>query len=275
MTYASLLVHLQPGRSNTPLLLAAARFADRFAAHVIGIAACQPLLVVSGDGTVCGDVFTDDQRQIERDLEGSHAEFRQHLAGHGKSLEWRSRITLAPIGTCLAAESRSADLVMTGRVPADGLDLSRLADPGALTLEAGRPVFIVAPDAPPMAFDHALVGWKDTRECRRATADALPLLAQTARVTVVEIAPIDEIDAARSRVEDVVAWLIRHRVPAESRVEVAQGQDVDRLYRIVDESAVDFVVAGAYGHSRLREWVLGGVTRDLLLGGSRSVLVSH
>lgn len=94
-------------------------------------------------------------------------------------------------------------------------------------------------------------------------------------MTVVEIAPVDEIDAARARVEDVGAWLIRHGVPAESRVEVARGQDVDRLYRIVDESAVDFVVAGAYGHSRLREWVLGGVTRDLLLGGTRSVLVSH
>jgi nucleotide-binding universal stress UspA family protein len=275
MTYATLLVHLQSGQSNTSLLTVAGQFADRFKAHVIGIAACQPMMIVSGDGTICGDVFADDQRQITTALEAAQSEFREALRDRSTWLEWRSEITIAAPASYLSVHARSADLIMTGSVPADTFDLSRIANPGSLVMEAGRPVFIVPPDAQPMRFGAALIGWKDTRECRRATADALPLLKQTERVTVLEVAAIDDLDAAQARVEDVVHWLERHGVMADCRVARASGQDVDQLHAAADESDVDFIVAGAYGHGRLREWVLGGVTRDLLLECRRGVLVSH
>ncbi len=275
MTYSTLLVHLQSGQSNTSLLTAAAQFADRFKAHVIGIAACQPMMVVSGDGTICGDVFADDQRQITADLDTAQAEFRGSLNGHGTSLEWRSEITIEAPARFLALHARSADLIMTGSMPADTFNLSRAANSGSLVMEAGRPVFIAPTEALPMRFEGALVAWKDTRECRRATADALPLLQQTSRVTVLEIVAIDDFDAAHVRVRDVAAWLQRHGVMADGQVERATGSDVHQLHAAADERDADVIVAGAYGHSRLREWVIGGVTRDLLLECRRGVLVSH
>jgi nucleotide-binding universal stress UspA family protein len=275
MTYKTLLVHLEPGQGNGPLLSAAGQFAERFAAHVIGIAATQPMIVVAGDGLVCGDVYADDQRQATVDFGAAEAEFRQALQGRGAGLEWRSELTIVPPIAYLSAHARSADLIMTGSMSPGAFALSHAADPGSLVMEAGRPVFIVPSHARPLQWQGALIGWKDTRECRRATADALPLLKQTAHVTVLEIAAIDDLDAARVRVDDVVTWLARHGVTASARIEPSTGNDGQRLQAAADDANADVIVAGAYGHSRLREWVIGGVTRDLLLEGRRGVMVSH
>ncbi len=275
MTYATLLIHLQPGQRNTPLLAAARLFVDRFKAHVIGIAACQPLIVVSGDGTVCGDVFADDQRQIGLELAGAKAEFHEAMEGIGTSVEWRSEITLEVPTAYITHQARSADLIMTGSVPTDAFDLARAVDPGSLVMEAGRPVFIVPADSRPTELERVLIAWKDTPECRRATSDALPLLKKVGRATVLEIAPVDDLDAALVRVLDVVAWLKRHGVVARGRVERSHGKDLDELRKAAEDDDADVIVAGAYGHSRLREWATGGMTRDLLLECQRGVLVSH
>ena len=275
MTYATLLIHLQAGESNTPLLTVAAQFADRFKAHVIGIAACQPMLMVGADGMMCGDVFAEDQRRISTALAAAEAEFRDTLNGRGTWLEWRSEVTIAAPADYLAVQARGADLVLTGSVPADTFDLSHAANSGSLVMEAGRPVFIVPLNAQPMRFEGALIAWQDTRECRRATAEAVPLLKQTGRVTILEVAAVDDLDAAQSRVKDVAAWLERHGVLADARVERSTGSDVNQIHAAADDVDADVIVAGAYGHSRLREWVVGGVTRDLLLDCRRGVLVSH
>ena len=275
MTYASLLVHVQAGQSNSGLLSAALLFAERFQSHVIGIAACQPMMVVSGDGTVCGDVYAGDQRQITADLEAAQSEFHEAFHGRSTSLEWRSQITIAALSHYLSMEARSADLIMVGSMQADTFNLSRANNPGALVLQAGRPVYVTPSHAKPMGFERALIGWNDTTECRRAAADALPLLKATGHVTVLEIATTEELDAARARGGDVVTWLGRHGIPATSRVERSEGHDVQQLYGAARTERADFIVAGAYGHSRLREWVVGGVTRDLLLGCEHGVLMSH
>lgn len=275
MTYASLLVHLQSGVPNTALLAVAGQIAERFHACAIGIAACRPMVVVSGDGYVCGDVFADDQVRIAADLEAAESEFRSALAGRAATLEWRSEITTATLADYLATEARSADLILTTAVPADAFDLARAGSPGSLVLQAGRPVVVVPADAKALRFEGALIGWKDTRESRRAVVDALPLLGEVDDVVVLEIAALDELDAACRRVNDVVTWLGRHGVAATGRVERADGNDTTMLQRATDDVGADLIVAGAYGHSRLREWVLGGVSRDLLVGAAHCVLVSH
>ncbi|MEO8938399.1 MAG: universal stress protein [Burkholderiaceae bacterium] len=275
MSYATLLVHLQSGESNTALLTIAGQLAERFGAHVIGIAACQPMMIVGGDGYVCGDVFEADERKITEDLAAAQAEFHEALHHKGRSLEWRSTVVIAPLADYLAVEARSADLVVTGSKPTSTVNLARAADPAMLIMQAGRPVLIVPSKAEPIRFGHAVIGWRDTRECRRAVCDAVPMLVEMAQVTVVEIAAVDELDAAQVRVSDVVAWLERHGVMASCRVERSNGNDVGALQAMIDEVGTDVVVAGAYGHGRLREWALGGVTRDLLLDASRCVMVSH
>ena len=127
-----------------------------------------------------------------------------------------------------------------------------------------------------LAADHVVVGWKDTREARRAVQDALPFLHEAKRVTIMEICEKDEMDIARQHVDDVVLYLARHRIKAERRVEIqAHGSGADQIIALAEDEGADLLVTGAYGHSRLNEWVFGGMTRDLLTSSPICCLMSH
>ena len=275
MGYATLMVHMELGRPNTGLLKVTAELAERFHAGVVGIAARQPLQMVVGEGYVSGDVYQQDHNEFIKEQKAAEAEFRAELQGHVEFLEWRSAEMYAYLAEYLANEARCADLVLTGVATGDLFDASRAVNTGELIMQTGRPVLIVPTTASTLKLDHVLVGWKDTRETRRAVSDALPLLKQATRVNVVEIAVEEELPAAKAHVEDVAAWLQRHGVRAEGSVLRSTGDDPTALYAFGQDKGTDIVVAGAYGHNRLREWVLGGVTRNLLLSANRCSLVSH
>ena len=138
---------------------------------------------------------------------------------------------------------------------------------------AGRPVLVVPDGAATAKFETVMVAWTDTRECRRAISDALPMLHAADRVVIAEVA-IDAIDA-RAPIDDAAAWLARHGVDADKIVARMKGTSIDTHAAVADEVEADLVVAGAYGHSRIREWAFGGVTRDLLLRDRRCTLLSH
>lgn len=120
-------------------------------------------------------------------------------------------------------------------------------------------------------------GWKDTREARRAVYDALPFLHEAKRVTIVEISEKDQMGAARHQVDDVVSYLARHRIRAEARIEAQlPGSTVaDQITGLAVDEGADLLVTGAYGHSRLNEWVFGGMTHDLLTSSPICCLMSH
>lgn len=185
-------------------------------------------------------------------------------------------MTFNPVSDYVAREARSADLLMTGVDRHSSMfDTAHHADIGDLVMRVGRPVLIVPTSAHGTSLDRVLVGWKDTRETRRAIVDALPLLKKAAFVAVAEIAQESEMDSARARLAQVVEWLKRHGIVAEPIASVSGGEDAVHLDRLAREQKADVIVAGAYGHNRLREWILGGVTRDLLLRANGCSLVSH
>ena len=276
MTYKTLMLHLDLGRPNAGLLSIVGDLAAKFRASVIGIAACQPLQLAYGDGYVSGDVIEQDQVEIQKEVADAEREYRSALQAHAGNLIWRSNVTMEPLSDYIAREARSADLVITGvDIGASLFDTSKHMNVSDLVMRVGRPVLIVPADTDVLKLESVVVAWKDTREARRATLDALPLLKVAAHVTVVEIAATDGLAAARRRLTDVVAWLERHGVIAEPLAVAAIGDDADQLARFVQEHQVDVLVAGAYGHSRLREWVLGGVTHDLLMSAACCSRVSH
>jgi nucleotide-binding universal stress UspA family protein len=275
MSYATLMVHMELGRPNTGLLSVTAELAERFHAGVVGIAARQPLQLVYGDGYVSGDLYQQDRDEIIKELTAAEAEFRAALEGRVAFVEWRSTQMYTYLAGYFADEARCADLILTGVGTGDFLDASRAVNTGEVIMQTGRPVLIVPTTATTLKLEHMLVGWKDTRETRRAVSDALPLLKLAARVSVVEIAAEEDVAAANLHVRDVTSWLRRHDIPAEGSALLSTGDDATALYAIGQDKGIDVVVAGAYGHSRLREWVLGGVTRDLLLSANRCSLVSH
>ena len=274
MSYANLMVNLELGRSNSELLHVAVDLADRFQARVIGIATCQPMQVDFGDSYVSGDLFEADRDEIRRDIDAAEAQFRSAFAARPAIIEWRSATTFEALSDYLARAARSADLIITGLATSESA-ATRRVDIGDLVLQAGRPLLIVPSAATPPKLQRVLVAWKDTRETRRSVFDALPLLKLADQVMVVEIATDDDLAEARARLDEVVGWLKQHGVVAQSQACLASGDDTSRLKQIADDQGADVLVAGAYGHSRVREWIFGGVTHDLLLRGNCCALVSH
>ncbi len=267
----TLMVHLQLGRANTNLLQSAAELARRLGADVMGTAVGQPLR-----NYISGAVVEQDRRELENEMKGAEAEFHAVFRGNVENLAWRPLVTFAPLAGCLAHQARCADLIITG-VDRDRtvFDASRSADIGDLVMRAGRPVLIVPATAGRPRFERVLVAWKDTRESRRAALDALPLLRKASHVMVCEIVPEAEMDAAHARLEDVVDWLTCDGIMAQHIVLSATGDDAVCLDAMASDQAAGVIVAGAYGHSRLREWAFGGVTKSLLLRATRCSFVSR
>lgn len=275
MNYSSLMVNLELGHLNTGLLQVASDMADLFHADVIGIATCQPMQMTYDAAYVATDFFEQARDQINQNMRETEAEFRQAMQTHAQSLEWRSCVMTGSPADYVANEARSADLLITGVGAINTTDAPRNVDTGSLIMQLGRPVLMVPIAIEKLRMDQVMIAWKDSRESRRAVLDALPLLKMAAQVSVVALFGKDEKPLMRKSLDDVVNWLKKHGVIAESIEAAADEHDARQLDAIANTHGISIIVAGAYGHSRLREWALGGVTRDLLLNGTHCAFVSH
>ena len=278
-TPASLMVCLTAGTPDDARLMLVADLAARLkATKVIGISARQPVQIYGSPEMYVPPAFVNwDLEQIDKELKATEQHFRSVLEGKVATLEWRSTVvTYGSIADYVAEQMRAADLLISAPQESGPLlDRSRYVNVADLVLRAGRPVLVVASTEDKLDLQNVLVGWKDTREARRAVEDALPLLKLADRVTAVEIADTEDLADAQSRTEDVVGWLAKHGVSASARAVAGADEEAGQLGKIAKELDTGLVVGGAYGHTRLREWVLGGITRELLLRPTRCSLVSH
>lgn len=280
MNHPTLLIHLECGEADRGLLAVAGALAQALGAHALGIAARTPLQQpYYGDGLISGgfptELYESARKEGERELAEGQALFRSALEGRARSVEWRSEGLVSSISAYVVAEARGADLILTSGAAEHLLGSNRRAALDDLVLQAGRPVVVVPASVQTLAWERVLVAWKDRREARRAVLDALPLLSRAKQVTVLELAPGDGLPAARARVGEVSRWLRQHDIAAEPLALLSSGDDALRIGAIAKEQDAGLIVAGAYGHSRLREWVLGGVTRELLQPNGRCSQLSH
>ncbi|HUZ91733.1 MAG TPA: universal stress protein [Methylocella sp.] len=271
MSYTTLMVccDLNPIHDNR--LHITASLAERFEAKVIGIAAQAeiiPLTLAEGDAFTNVDMWEQNQAKIAQRLQLVEERFREVFKGRAKQIEWRSEVG-EPV-SFIAKESRAADLVIAGKSTDD-----TSLDPADLVMQTGRPLLMIPNGIEALKAERILVAWKDTREARRAIYDALPLLRRCQNAIVAEIDEDHKPAAANQRVEDVAAWLVGHGVKATARSEPLQNSAAAQLDGLADAEGLDLIVAGAYGHGRFREWVFGGVTRDLLTQTSRCHLLAH
>jgi nucleotide-binding universal stress UspA family protein len=263
MSYVSIMVQEDLEAKADARLAIAAELAKRFNARLTGIAACVVEPPAYGQGSLAVAIVNQLRPQTEKQMKEAADRFRAAAQGHARELEWRQ--AFAPPTKYVAQEARSADLIVTGAVRnRNYLDPLTDLDPAALILQAGRPVIVVPPEPNRLSGKHVVVAWKDTREARRAVCDALPLLQAAEDVTIVEIADRATLSIARTAAEDVVAWLNQHGVCAGANPIVSANESFDALEAVLEQNAADLVIAGAYGHSRVSEWVFGGFTRDLL-----------
>lgn len=273
MSYAVLMAYVDANSKPEQRVRLAASLADKFNATLIGVSALAihpPFFV---EGVALRQASAADIMEMTAKLADKGDWFRGIVGADRKRLEWRPVLDY-PIDT-LAREARGADLVVIGQLRVPGDDLDSL-DPAEALLKIGRPALIVPDGVSSLRAEHVVIGWKDTREARRAVQDALPFLHEAARITVVEICEPDDVTAAEQRLEDVVRYLARHRIKAIPRVVLhEEGSAAAQLGKLAHEEGADLIVTGAFGHSRLGEWIFGGVTQDLLGASAICCLMSH
>ncbi len=262
MSYKSVLVNIDIDGPVAPIVKAASDLAARLQARLIGLCVADaPMPIIMPDGAaLAGEAWQQMRNDIESRFKDVRASFAKSV-GSSAETEWRDVLDNPTRGLTEAA--RTADLVVMGAAEgADSGDLYRSADPGSVVLQAGRPMLVVAKGADHVPAKKAVIGWKDTREARRAVADAVPLLACAEQMTIVTVA--EEVGPwIREGVADVAAFLSRHGIQAGSEM-IESSAESRKLAEFISSSGADLVVTGAYGHSRLRQWAFGGVTRSLL-----------
>jgi nucleotide-binding universal stress UspA family protein len=277
MTYATVMVSLALDQPNDSRLQVAGELAERFDAAIVGVAAAQvaPPMYFT-DGVAAQGLIDQEQASIKRRLAELEAQFRAAIKNRGGHVEWRSAMDFPERFTL--TQARCADIIVSGGKSPAFSDAFALASPKDLVMQAGRPILVVPDGVNWLDLRSVLVAWKDSPEARQALADALPMLRKARDVAVVAI-PEGEDDrpGAVAGVTDVTAWLARHGVTATARVcEAAGSQTVaGQLEKVAGDVGASLIVAGAYGHSRFRELILGGVTQYLVTQSARCVLLSH
>jgi nucleotide-binding universal stress UspA family protein len=273
MDIRTILVHVDIDSHRPDFFRTVGSLAQRFDAKVLGHAAASPSAAYVGidGGNATAEIYAQERDEIEKQLAGIEGEFRAAMP-HGMAVEWQS--LCAPPNMSLNDHLYRADLVVAQSVQGSwGDTVTRHLDLGDLILSAGRPVLVVGTPAA-MKAESIVVGWKDSREARRAIADALPFLKTAAKVCVVSV---DEDASPTSGIclDGLVGWLARHGVTAESQLETEQDDAVVALSDIAAREKADLIVTGGYGHNRLREWLFGGVTRGLLQNSALNRLMSN
>jgi nucleotide-binding universal stress UspA family protein len=271
-SFATMMVHVDVARDCEPRVQLALALADRFQTTLIGVAGL-PLrpAFAAGGVVVYHEPTQDDCRAVSARLDDIGRRFRakgQHL----KEVEWRTALELPY--ELVSREARAADLIIVGARHTGG-NVHDLVDPGVILLRAGRPLLVVPDVVAPPQLRRVVVAWKETRECRRAVRDALPFLQQAKEVLILGIDE-GQPETAKGPLSDVAGYLRRHGVVVAREVwRQARGPVAAELLHLVRDEGADLIVAGGYGHSRLGEWIFGGVTHELLASSPVCCLLSH
>jgi len=269
------MVNLELGLDNHNLMNVVGQLAEIFEANIIGIVGCTPITMPYGDGYINGDLMKEELDQAQAEILALEGEFRKTLQARANHIEWRSSTLCSSIADFVTTEACSADVLIV--TAADHIEAAstRHMNNGDVLLQLGRPMLLIPKEWSHLHLQTIMIAWKDTMESRRAIYDALPLLKYATQVILMEIVAKDEQDIIQAQHELVIGWLTLHQIKATSMVIISSGDDTEKLRATALEMKVDLLVAGAYGHSRLREWVIGGMTREIMRSQIYCSLISH
>lgn len=275
MALKTILVHVDHTDSADGRVAAAADLAARHDAHLIGMGVKPPInLPIYAEVPLPSDLVESLEARSEQDVAMASRRFHAAIAKSGRAdrCEWRTADGDPTDALGLAA--RYADLTVIGQPDPDSAPAEYLNLPDNLVMEAGRPLLVVpyAGVTKPVG-DTVVVAWNASREAARAMAGALPILEKARSVHVLTVDPerIGEVQGAR-----IAAYLARHGIQAQIVRTSAADMDVgDILLNHAADRGADLVVMGAYGHSRFREVILGGVSRHVIQHMTVPVLMTH
>ena len=276
MSWKTITTQLSNPRRADVLLSVAGRLAERFEGHLIGLDATPAFAFASPVVTpadVDAIVAADEARTAR-----VRAIFDAAAVNRAFVPEWRElKLTNADLPGAVLDHARASDLIVVSQSD-PGWELSGMFDfPERLVMESGRPVLVV-----PYAGAYGEIGkritiaWSGKRESARAVFDALPLLKTAEAVTLLCVSSGGDRGQGELPGTEIAAALARHGVKLTVQKSIAEDIGVadDILSRLADSGA-DLLVMGAYGYSRLREMVFGGVTHHILKHMTVPTLMSH
>lgn len=278
MTYKTILAHCDASKNAHRHLASGVDLAERFNSVFVGLHPRPPFETPAfvEDSFAMGPLFEAYEKGLAEDTAVARAAFDAAIKGRAMSSEWRAIDGI--VEDVMTTAARYSDLVVVGQTSDDN-DFATPGDlPEVIALSSGRPVLVV-PYAgtlrPPGA--KILLCWNASRESARIAVDALPFLREAQEVVVLIVDPHpSQVGHGEEPGADVALWLARHGVKVRVQRDTAGDADVGNiiLSRAADED-VDLIAMGVYGHSRVREMVLGGASRVILSSMTVPVLMSH
>ncbi|MCF4098881.1 universal stress protein [Maritalea mediterranea] len=273
------MVYLDGTKEDEVRLSYAEPIAQQHDAFLTGLLCVElPDIVSAGDGVFSvGQVAAELQQEAEEQGDRFEKELDARFAKH----EFRSdlrRISATPsyMGQSIANEARLADIFIATRPYKHFSEKPEIFE--NVLFNSGRACLFVPPAIPASKgpYNNIVLGWRNSKQTARAVADAIPFMQRADQVTVAIVS--DEEAAEERRVEpgaDIARHLDRHGVNVEVRNINGWSDAAAALLNEVERSDADLLVMGGYGHSRFREWVLGGATRDVLSKAEVPVLMAH
>lgn len=280
MAYQTLLAHLSNEAVSPTVLAAATILAERHGAHLIGVHIQPPMdLFVSAEVPIPVDVtrrLAEQQRQHESTIKNL---FDQKTRSQLYPSEWRSvDAGLSSVVDTLVEQVNTSDLLVISNSEGDVSNSYFRSLPEHVLMACGRPVLVVPKGDPVQRTgERIFVAWDGRRESTRALFGALPVLR---RASMARLHRINQPHQDRHHVvgttEELANTLARHGVNIEVCHSDAHKSEIgDELLAYANDMDADMMVMGCYGHSPLREFILGGTTRHVLANTKLPVLMSN
>ena len=274
MALQDILVHLSSDQKNTARVDAAIKLAIQHDAHLTGLYAIPPVyLPTYAEAQIPNEILRKQEQELRAAADKVGLEFRAAIDKAGCAGEW------------LCSKGYTDQLLNSQARYTDLLVLSQAEDARLVSTEAAVENHVIMGSARPVLFipyiglgdtlgKRVMIAWNGSQEAVRAINDALPILQQAEKVSVVAVnPPSSEGDIPTA---DMCAHLARHHVKVEGDQVFAKDISVgDILLSRAADQGIDLLVMGAYGHTRLREAILGGVTKHMLEHMTIPILMSH
>ena len=281
MAYKTVLIHCNDKNCIRRVIAPAVQVAAQAQAHLVGMSVTPPVVIIPTGMPGAPDtmVVDDHCREYRKDNPDMKMAFEAAAVARNLVAEWlEADAGSMSVADTVLQHARTADLVVAAQTDAKWPGSMRLDIADRLVIGSGRPVLIIPNVGPQQELGKkVVVAWNGRREAARAVFDALPLLRRADEIKVVWVNPQSESELTQDvPAADICAALARHGVKCEATQAVRPHANVgSTLLAVAKDYGADLLVMGCYGHSRLREFVLGGASEHVLRHMTIPVMMSH
>lgn len=278
MPGTTILVCMNDLERTDAMLSAMSVLAGQGDVHFVGCYVIPAVQVYGGTGLSAAQVFDGNRKHFQAEEQKTHDAFEAHAKAEGLSVEWRqveSQTTMLSDGVLPMA--MICDMVLTSQSREDSFALIESEFVERLVMESGRPVLTIPVFGDFKTFGQSvLCAWNSTRESARAVFDALDVMKSAKRTEICWIDPAKGENGLDLPGAEIATVLARHGINTEVNAIATGGAKIgEALLSHAADTGADLIVMGAYGHSRMREFVFGGATQTMLEAMTVPVLMSH